>query len=140
MAGVLGSLASAAAPYLVDQVAGMFTAGGQVPTYGTAQADAAMRSNTGYTGGKTREQLEYEERLRRDGVLYDQGLAQQNVDFLAGRTNAASNANTARNMAYEAQRALNDVYMNAGNRLNTARNNTMSAINDAGRTAVSMFR
>jgi hypothetical protein len=139
-----GQIAKAAAPYVADiaanAIGNMFTAGTGIPSYGTQQADDAMRSNTDYTRGKSRDQLEYEETLRRQRAGFDQGQIQAQQAYTANMANAAANANTARNMAAQAQMALNNVYQMAGDRLNTAAANTMGAINSAGSIAAGMFR
>ena len=147
---MVGQIARAAAPYLTDAavsaVGNMFTQapGGGASVgggfYGTNQADTSMQSNVGFTQGKTRDQLEYEENLRRQRAGFDQGQLQQQQAYTANMANAASNANTARGMAAAAQAALNNVYANAGDRLNNAAANTMAAINNAGGIAAGMFR
>ena len=133
---VLGQVASAAVPYVAQAVGGMFNN----PYYGTSQAGQAMRSDTGYTGSKTREQLEYEEQMRQQRAGFDRTGFRSDARFMGDMSNAAANANTARGMASAAQGALNDVYARAGDRLNMAQQNTMQAMNNAAQIAAGMFR
>lgn len=143
----LAQVAQTVAPLAVDAatqaVMGMFTAGGGGygnPSYSTQQADDAMRNNTQYTQGMTNEQLRRDFELERQKAAYANQMAQNNLLFTGNVANAASNANTARNMAANAQAALNSVYMNAGDRVNRAAADTMNAITAAGQTAAGMFR
>lgn len=138
MNGIIG-LAQQAAPYAVSAMGNMFTAGG-APNYGTGQADMAMINNTNFAQNKTREQLAYENEMLRERERAAAGLRRENMLGDGLQFNAAANANTARNMAANAQTALNNVYQNAGDRLNTAAQNTANAINNAGNTVAGMFR
>lgn len=114
--------------------------GGGQPTYNTDQANTALRRNVDYTGGKTRDQIEYEEMMRRGNVGQMLDVARDQQRFVADMGNAAANANVARQMASNNQNTLNQVYAAAGDRLNNAANNTMAAINNASQIAAGMFR
>lgn len=138
-----GQVAQAILPYAIDAIAPHVVnavSGATAPTYGTGQVNNALVSNTNYTQGKTRQQLQYEENLRQQRAGFDQGQTQAQQAYTANMANAAANANNARQMAGNAQMTLNNVYQQAGDRLNTAAANTMTAINNAGNIAAGMFR
>lgn len=122
------------------QQAAMISRQGLPMFYDTTQANEQAVTQTGNVGGKTREQLQYEEAMRQQRMASDIASQQGNAMFTANMGNAAANANTARGMAVNAQQALNNVYQMAGDRLNTAAANTMGAINNAGQIAAGMFR
>lgn len=113
---------------------------GLPPYYDTTQVNDQNNRQVANVGGKTSDQLRYEEAMRQGRAGVDQKLAQDQMNFTAGLGNAAANANTSRGMAVNAQQALNNVYQQAGDRLNTSAANTMSAINNAGQIAAGMFR
>lgn len=113
---------------------------GLPPYYDNTQVNDQLNRQVGNVGGKTRDQLAYDETLRQQRLASDIASQQANQQFVAGLGNAAANANTSRGMAVNAQQALNNVYQNAGDRLNNAAASTMSAINNAGAVAAGMFR
>lgn len=134
------AIAGAVTPFVADAAARFAQTQFGGNRYDTTQADQAAARNTGNTQNKTREQLEYEAQLEAQRNRSNLGLQQQNDLFSAGLGNNISNANFARNSAGAAQDALNNVYMNAGNRLNQAIGNTQNAINQSAANVMGLFR
>jgi membrane-anchored protein YejM (alkaline phosphatase superfamily) len=142
----LARVAQAVAPYAVDAAAnflgGAFGASGggglqgqnnTIPNYTTAQADQALRDNSGFVNQQANQQAALDEQRRRQQVAYNSGLNQNNALFEGQVLNSAANAGTARNMAANAQSTLNNVYQNAAQNVNSAANNTMNALNESAR-------
>lgn len=146
MTGFVNAVAPALANAGINAIGSMFAGGGGNSAnvgggyYNTNQVDNALQSNAAYTGTKTRDQLEYEERARQNRAGYDLGQMQAQQAYLANMGNAAANANNARGIASNAYNALSNLYVDAGNRSQTAAANTMNAINNAGAQITGLFR
>jgi hypothetical protein len=137
-----GRAVQAAAPYILDQFGNMIAnpANQSPPSLGTQQTDEALRSNDNWTAGRTRDQLAVENQ-----AFKNRADDQMRRDFMIGDRTALSgnniaNAGSARVMAANAQNALNQQYMTAGDRLNNAARDSAAASNAAMSTIASLFR
>lgn len=128
----------------VDQILGLFNGGGVLPNNGqdfsAQQAVDARNENQGFGEGKSRDQAEYEQRMRRDDDLFKQQLNNSTYNFTADLGNRAANANTARSMALDTTQNLNRMYATAGDRLGQSAANTQNALNQAAAVIAGMFR
>lgn len=124
----------------MQQAQQLATGGLFPPYYTTGQADQAAAANIASVQGKTLDQTQYETAEGLNRARAAQNLGQQQMQYVGNMGNAAANANTSRGMATNAQQALNNIYQQAGDRLNSAAANTMASINNAGQIAAGMFR
>lgn len=130
------SVATPAVDAMTQGVANMFN-GGSV--YNTTQSDNALGRNVEYARDKTKEQLALELENLKKQLAYQQQIQQGNAIFMGNVGNASANARSARQMAENAQIALNNVYQNSGDRVNRAAADIMHAVNSAGNAILGMF-
>lgn len=135
----VGRVASAAAPYILD-AAGNIIQNATGPRYNTDQTDTSLRTNDTWASGRSRQQLADESAAYNQRADADQRRAFDAGRFAGAEANQASNSNAARAMALNAQAALNNQYMSAGDRLNQAAANSQQALNQAMSTIASVFR
>lgn len=127
------------APYAINYAVGAAREYLNTPNYSAGQTDQVFNTTTNQVYNAANDQYANEEALRQQRVASDTQQAQQQMQFTANMGNAANNANVARDMAAGAANTMNTIYQNAGDRVNTAANNTMSAINNAGAVAAGFF-
>lgn len=113
---------------------------GYVPQYSTQQTDRSARRNQENVQEATLEQLDENERRRRGSAEYDRDLGNRQAVQRGYGINAARNAETARSLAVNAQNTLNSMYLDAGNRLNRASENTRGVLSDAANSIGNAFR
>ena len=129
-------------PDLVGQIAGLVNPRqinntSQLPI---EQTNNARNNNQAFTAGKTAEQLQLEARMKREEADFLEAQSRRNALFTVDQGNRVSNANTARDMAFDTTQNLNRMYATAGDRLNNAAQTTQSNLAAAANTIAGMFR
>lgn len=104
------------------------------------QTNNARNENQSFTAGKTAEQLQLEARMKREEADFLEAQSRRNALFTVDQGNRVSNANTARDMAFDTTQNLNRMYATAGDRLNNAAQTTQNNLQAAANTIASMFR
>lgn len=127
---------------LLSAVAGMVNTGltnntSQLPI---EQTNNARNENQGFAANKSADQLKLEARMKREEADFLEAQARRNSLFTVDQGNRIANANTARSMALDTTQNLNRMYATAGDRLNTAAQNTQQNLANAANTIAGMFR